>query len=122
LTITISYFSFIAYSARHVPEYLTMESERKRKWDEPQGGISPSTQQSNNDRAAEAAAAAAAIAAKIAASLRPGVAGNELVKRDMEEGFVKDIEVNDLRNRYVLTKGATQKQVGRSGLHRDVDS
>lgn len=25
--------------------------------------------------------------------------------------FIKDIEVNDLRNRYLLTKGATQKMV-----------
>ena len=25
--------------------------------------------------------------------------------------FIKDIEVNDLRNRYTLTKGATQKMV-----------
>lgn len=25
--------------------------------------------------------------------------------------FIKDIEVNDLRNRYMLTKGATQKMV-----------
>jgi hypothetical protein len=89
-----------------------MEADRKRKWDEPQGGLSPATQEANNDRAAEAAKAAAAIAAKISASLRPGVAGNELVKREgAEEGFIKDIEVNDLRNRYVLTKGANQKQV-----------
>lgn len=25
--------------------------------------------------------------------------------------YIKDIEVNDLRNRYLLTKGATQKMV-----------
>ena len=25
--------------------------------------------------------------------------------------FIKDIEVNDLRNRYTLTKGSTQKMV-----------
>jgi hypothetical protein len=25
--------------------------------------------------------------------------------------YIKDIEVNDLRNRYTLTKGATQKMV-----------
>lgn len=30
----------------------------------------------------------------------------------MDNGdFVKDIEVNDLRNRYTLTKGSTQKTV-----------
>lgn len=60
---------------------------------------------------ATAAAQAAAIAAKIAASLRPGVQGNELVKKSEDEGFVRDIEINDLRNRYVLTKGPTQKKV-----------
>ena len=80
--------------------------DRKRKWDEPAGDGT------NDNRANDAAAAAAAIAAKIAASLRPGAAGNELVKREgFDEGFVKDIEINDLRNRYVLTKGSTQKQV-----------
>jgi len=26
--------------------------------------------------------------------------------------YIKDIEVNDLRNRYLLTRSATQKQVG----------
>jgi len=25
--------------------------------------------------------------------------------------FVKDIDINDIRNRYLLTKGATQEQV-----------
>ena len=28
--------------------------------------------------------------------------------------YIKDIEVNDLRNRYLLTKGATQKMVNQS--------
>lgn len=59
----------------------------------------------------DAAAQAAAIAAKIAASLRPGVQGNEVMKKEDAGGFIKDIEINDLRNRYVLTKGPTQKQV-----------
>lgn len=31
--------------------------------------------------------------------------------RCVNSRFVKDIEINDLRNRYVLTKGATQQQV-----------
>ena len=87
---------------------VKMEADRKRKWDEPSGDNSTA-----NTKANDAAAAAAAIAAKIAASLRPGASGNELVKREgYDEGFVKDIEINDLRNRYLLTKGATQKQVG----------
>ena len=88
-----------------------MEStERKRKWDEPAGDTGTDSRPSAND----AAQAAAAIAAKIAASLRgpAGAQGNELVKKEQqEEGYIKDIEINDLRNRYVLTKGSTQKQV-----------
>jgi hypothetical protein len=94
-----------------------MESERKSRWGEPSSSSSaPDTSSSapaNTDSmVSDAAQQAAAIAAKIAASLRPGVAGNELIRRNMDdEGFVKDIEVNDLRNRYVLTKASTQKQV-----------
>lgn len=30
--------------------------------------------------------------------------------------YIKDIEVNDLRNRYTLTKGATQKMVNTDPL------
>ncbi|WVW78397.1 hypothetical protein I302_100351 [Kwoniella bestiolae CBS 10118] len=87
-----------------------MAEDRKSRWDDP--SASSSTPPAGND-ASDAAARAAAIAAKIAASLRPGVQGNELMKQEKkDEGdFVKDIEVNDLRNRYVLTKGSTQKQI-----------
>lgn len=91
-----------------------METDRKRRWDEPASDVPPA----GDVRANDAAAAAAAIAAKIAASLRPGALGNELVKRpDQEEGFVRDIEINDLRNRYLLTKGPTQKQASRFYIH-----
>lgn len=81
--------------------------DRKRKWDEPLGDTKPDVKPN------DAAAAAAAIAAKIAASLRgpAGAQGNELVKSAYDDGFYRDIEINDLRNRYVLTKGSTQKQV-----------
>lgn len=81
-------------------------AERKSRWDDQSNSTPPA---GGND----AAAAAAAIAAKITASLRPaGAQGNELIKRETgEEGFIRDIEINDLRNRYVLTKGSTQKQV-----------
>ena len=40
--------------------------------------------------------------------------GGHLLKEGIYEqdgDFIKDIEVNDLRNRYTLTKGATQKMV-----------
>ena len=86
-------------------------AERASRWDAPSSSTSATT---TDTKPSDAATAAAAIAAKIAASLRPGVAGNELMKREKEEGdFVRDIEINDLRNRYVLTKGPTQKQVSR---------
>ncbi|KAI9636363.1 uncharacterized protein MKK02DRAFT_45070 [Dioszegia hungarica] len=92
-------------------------ADRASRWDAPSssssaapaaaGGSTPDTKPSD-----AAITAAAAIAAKIAASLRPGVAGNELMRREKEEGdFVRDIEINDLRNRYLLTKGPTQKQI-----------
>ena len=97
-------------------------SDRKRKWDEPAGDVKPDVKPSGGSN--DAAAQAAAIAAKIAASLRgpAGALGNELVKTEQkEEGFVKDIEINDLRNRYVLTKGSTQKQVS-SGCKISISS
>ncbi|WVF69771.1 hypothetical protein IAT40_004550 [Kwoniella sp. CBS 6097] len=94
------------------------EADRRSRWDDPSaaagaaGGSSSTPPAGADGGASDAAARAAAIAAKIAASLRPGVQGNELVKKEKDEGdFVKDIEVNDLRNRYVLTKGSTQKQI-----------
>lgn len=93
-----------------------MDSERKSRWGEPS---SSSDATKTEEEISAAATQAAAIAAKIAASLRPGVVGNELVRREQDEGFVKDIEVNDLRNRYVLTKASTQKQVSVRGSERD---
>ncbi len=41
-------------------------------------------------------------------SRQPG-GGGEVYQQDGD--YVRDIEVNDLRNRYTLTKGATQKMV-----------
>lgn len=35
--------------------------------------------------------------------------------------FIKDIEINDLRNRYTLTKGATQKMVNMRTLYKAAD-
>ncbi|CAK9781934.1 hypothetical protein CC85DRAFT_286958 [Cutaneotrichosporon oleaginosum] len=95
--------------------------ERKSRWDAPAPGAEaapanapPAAPPVTAEQAQDAATKAAEIAAKIAASLRPtGSSGQELVARAKKpEGeFVKDIEVNDLRNRYVLTKAATQKQI-----------
>jgi hypothetical protein len=77
------------------------------RWDAPAPNAAPSGPTPN----ATAAAQAAAIAAKIAASLPAGTHGSALIKKSEDEGFVRDIEINDLRNRYVLTKGPTQKKV-----------
>jgi hypothetical protein len=83
-------------------------AEKGSRWDTPSAAPSGPTPN------ATAAAQAAAIAAKIAASLRPGTHGGQLIKSSEDEGFVRDIEINDLRNRYVLTKGPTQKKVRES--------
>lgn len=47
-----------------------------------------------------------------AANKSSSAAKNEIYEQDGD--FIKDIEVNDLRNRYTLTKGATQKMVNMS--------
>ncbi|KAI5303239.1 autophagy protein 6, partial [Ascosphaera pollenicola] len=83
-----------------------------------------------NDPAAAAAAAAARINAQINAKHAPvdssvkrtsGSAGSPTGPQGagglnkeiyVEDGdYIKDIEVNDLRNRYTLTKGSTQKMI-----------
>ncbi|KAG8801564.1 hypothetical protein FRC16_000169 [Serendipita sp. 398] len=105
----------------------------KRKWD--QTGDSnedpPSKVSKTEDgkSASEAAAAAAAIAAKIAAQFSasgtasttaptqtvPKASGAAIVTDDKRKDphdseFTCDIEINDVRNRYMLTKGATQQE------------
>ncbi|KAK3620752.1 hypothetical protein LTR56_023221 [Elasticomyces elasticus] len=96
-----------------------------------------------------AAAAAAAAAAKINASINakkgiqhvdvppirqgsetaPGAAkspsqpsgaavNDEVYQQDGD--YIKDVEINDLRNRYTLTKGSTQKMVPELTLYKDV--
>lgn len=89
----------------------------KRKWDqqaEPKESESqikiPKTDDSTGKSATEAAAAAAAIAAKIAAQFASG-AGLGPNGEPLDATFVRDIEINDVRNRYILTKGSTQQQV-----------
>ncbi|OCB83931.1 hypothetical protein A7U60_g9140 [Sanghuangporus baumii] len=90
----------------------------KRKWDQagpgPEGerALSPSSKAAKTDdskTASEAAAAAAAIAAKIAAQFAgsPPAGGSFMG----EGAFSKDIDINDIRSRYLLTKSATQEQI-----------
>ena len=89
----------------------------KRKWDQaaPSDTESPvkAPKTDEGKTASEAAAAAAAIAAKIAAQFAgPGGAGLPLGPKDPHDGdFIQDIDINDVRNRYLLTKGSTQQQV-----------
>ena len=85
----------------------------KRKWDQAapvERDGSPGAKAAKADdgkSASEAAAAAAAIAAKIAAQFANSGG------RDPHDGdYTYDIDINDQRNRYVLTKSTTQEQVG----------
>lgn len=92
-------------------EYPRMSS----KWDQPAPAAASSTTEEqppstpapivNGKTAAEAAAAAAAIAAKIAAQFADGTLGG------LNEAYSKDIDINDVRNRYMLTRGSTQTEV-----------
>lgn len=87
----------------------------KRKWDQaaPELDVevpSKATKTEETKSASEAAATAAAIAAKIAAQFADGGTGGG--GKDPYDGeFTHDIDINDLRNRYLLTKGSTQQQV-----------
>ncbi|KII91230.1 hypothetical protein PLICRDRAFT_37964 [Plicaturopsis crispa FD-325 SS-3] len=94
----------------------------KRKWDQPapdaDDGEGPAKVAKTD--ASEAAAAAAAIAAKIAAQFgtgslgSPGGGGSGMIgaQKDMHDGeFTHDIDINDQRNRYMLTKGPTQLMI-----------
>jgi hypothetical protein len=86
----------------------------KRKWDQAAPGAGQADETSNKvakiedgKTASEAAAAAAAIAAKIAAQFSAS-GGGPLDAPEAE--FTQDIDINDQRNRYMLTKGGTQAQ------------
>ncbi|KAL4062515.1 hypothetical protein V8B97DRAFT_1955149 [Scleroderma yunnanense] len=92
----------------------------KRKWDQaaPEDGEAPLKASKTEDgkSASEAAAAAAAIAAKIAAqfSATAGAAPGsiQIGQRDPHDAeFTHDIDINDIRNRYLLTKSATQSEI-----------
>lgn len=92
-------------------------SSSKRRWDqqaspEPSStsdGGAPNAEEGSSKSASDAAAAAAAIAAKIAKQFASG--GFDFASGKEEPEFTHDIDINDVRNRYLLTKGATQDQV-----------
>ena len=89
----------------------------KRKWDQaaPSNDSEPPSKAAKPDEgktAAEAAAAAAAIAAKIAAQFAGSPGSGAIGPKDPHDGdYIHDIDINDVRNRYLLTKGSTQTQV-----------
>ncbi|KAI0047733.1 eukaryotic type KH-domain type I [Auriscalpium vulgare] len=95
----------------------------KRKWDQaapdgsPEASESAAKVQKSEDgkSASTAAAAAAAIAAKIAAQFSTGAlagSGSPAGAKDPHDAeFTHDIDINDVRNRYMLTKGSTQQQI-----------
>lgn len=93
-----------------------MSSSAKRKWDQqgpedspPVKAIKTEDSQTASKNASEAAAAAAAIAAKIAAQFS---ASGALPPKEVHDAeFTHDIDINDVRNRYMLTKGQTQADV-----------
>ncbi|KAI0747010.1 hypothetical protein C8Q80DRAFT_1178811 [Daedaleopsis nitida] len=96
----------------------------KRKWDHPDADAdgpsakAPKVEEGKSaseaaasKTATEAAAAAAAIAAKIAAQFASS-GGAAIGPKDPHDGdFTHDIDINDVRNRYLLTKGPTQQQI-----------
>lgn len=84
----------------------------KRKWDDaPADTPAKAAKTDESKTASEAAAAAAAIAAKIAAQFAgPSGSGGDM-KDPHDADFTYDIDINDVRNRYMLTKGSTQTDV-----------
>ena len=88
----------------------------RSKWDQPASvdehtpAKVPKTDEGRT--ASEAAAAAAAIAAKIAAQFANGeLSAGGLPKDPHDAEFTHNIDINDVRNRYLLTRGSTQDQV-----------
>ncbi|EDR04584.1 uncharacterized protein LACBIDRAFT_152711, partial [Laccaria bicolor S238N-H82] len=86
----------------------------RSKWDQPasveEGTVAKKTDEGRT--ASEAAAAAAAIAAKIAAQFANGELSAGGLPRDPHDAeFTHNIDINDVRNRYLLTRGSTQEQI-----------
>jgi len=112
----------------HLSSSRSTAMSSKRKWDqaapeetrEDPGSPSKIAKVDESKNASTAAAAAAAIAAKIAAQYSSAGAGGGnglLGPKDIHDGeFTQDIDINDVRNRYMLTKGSTQQQVRRHTL------
>ena len=103
-------------------------AERQSKWDRPtteSNAASRGTVARSNDirpAAKMAAAAAARIAAQFAKP-DPAAPGALVRHPDLDEdapdgAFTHDIEINDHRNRYLLTKGQTHRKIcGKKLVH-----
>lgn len=123
-----TYVWIITY-ATITPLLATFMSSTKRKWDQAgpdtaEGGDntpSKAAKAEDGKTAAEAAAAAAAIAAKIAAQYAAGGIPSGSGMKDPHDGdYTYDIDINDVRNRYMLTKGTTQQDVSVSCIWKGV--
>ncbi|KAK4512009.1 uncharacterized protein ATC70_013251 [Mucor velutinosus] len=89
------------------------EAAKKRKWDQDDhGDASPSSKITKVE--ADPSKAVSEAAARINAMLaQKGIPLHEDGEAGAEQAgeFVKDIPINDLKNRYMLTRGATQQQI-----------
>ncbi|GAN08307.1 KH domain protein [Mucor ambiguus] len=89
------------------------EATKKRKWDQDDhsdASPSPKITKVEADPSKAVSEAAARINAMLA---QKGIPLHEDGEAGAEQGgeFVKDIPINDLKNRYMLTRGATQQQI-----------
>lgn len=131
------------HTLRNKGPYFSLNMSSKRKWDD-EANSAPAS--GGNDAAAQAGefrqhvvfhrvltqySFSAAIAARIAATMSGanggafgsgspsnavGLAPKDEKKDQYDGAFTHDIDINDLRNRYLITKGSTQQQVGQSCL------
>ena len=98
----------------------------KQKWDQaaPEADTevpSKATKTADTRGASEAAATTTAIAGKIPAQFADGGTGGG-GKEPYDGEFTHDIDINDLRNRYLLTEGSTQQQVRNNPFVPNVSS
>ncbi|CAO3641591.1 unnamed protein product [Mucor fragilis] len=90
------------------------EATKKRKWDQDDHGDASPSSKITKVVEADPSKAVSEAAARINAMLaQKGIPLHEDGEAGAEQAgeFVKDIPINDLKNRYMLTRGATQQQI-----------